>query len=149
MRAAIEEHGLGRRLILVLALVAAVAALLVYAARDDRASALQGDCGDWVNETSDRVGVARQLLSPAERQEQSTGSVQGDAQALYDLAQEQANANPPDIAYYLHGDLIEAMATGSQALNGGGGSSGEAQIAFAKSIVYNADLRINAVADSC
>jgi hypothetical protein len=87
------------------------------------------------------------LLYPQARQEESTGSLQGDAQALYDLAQEQANSNPPDEAFNLNGDLIEAFSAGSNALAGGGPA--EAQIAFAKAIVYNADLRIAYLLDGC
>lgn len=148
MRTILGHTSVTRRVGVVLVLLAVIAGGLGYTTRG-QADAKQGDCGDWVSATSERVGIARDLLAPAERQEQSTGSVQGDAQALYDLAQEQANSEPPDIAYYLHGDLVEAMATGSQALSGGAGGSAEAQIGFAKSIVYNADLRVNAVADSC
>lgn len=106
-------------------------------------------CDDWGNDTYDRVGIARQLLYPRERQEQTSGSAQGDAQALYDLAQEQANSNPPDEAFNLSGDLVEAFSAGSTALVGGQGSSPDAQIAFAKSIVYNADLRLAYYLDGC
>jgi len=149
MRAFSNITTVTRRVLVVFVLLMVLAGGLAYLTRNQAEAKQGGDCGDWVSATSERVGIARDLLAPAERQEQSTGSVQGDAQALYDLAQEQANSNPPDIAYYLHGDLIEAMATGSQALNGGSGGSAEAQIGFAKSIIYNADLRVNAVADSC
>ena len=107
------------------------------------------DCDDWGNDTVERVSTARQLLYPAERQEQSTGSVQGDAQALYELAQEQANSEPPEEAFNLNGDLIEAFSAGSTALSGGGGASPDAQIAFAKGIVYNADLRLAYLLDAC
>ena len=140
--------GVARRVALVALMIAVVAGGLAYVARH-QASAKQGDCGDWVDDTAGRIEVARQLVMPAERQEQSTGTAQGDAQALYDLAQEQANSNPPDVAYNLHGDLIEAMAAASEALSGGGLASAESQIVFAKAIIYNADLRVNAVADAC
>lgn len=106
-------------------------------------------CDEWGNQTSERVEIARQLLYPPERQEQTSGSAQGDAQALYDLAQEQANSNPPDDAFNLSGDLTEAFSAGSTALIGGQGGSPEAQIAFAKSVVYNADLRIAYFLDGC
>jgi hypothetical protein len=119
---------------LVLVLVAA------FAYVSPRLSSAAQDCGDWANETSDRIEIGRQLLYPSERQEESTGSLQGDAQALYDVAQEQANSNPPDEAFNLNGDLVEAFSAGSNALVGGGAS--EAQIAFAKAIIYNADLRV-------
>jgi len=123
------------------------ASTLVYGTRGS-ASALQS-CDDWGNETADRIGVARQLLYPSERQEQSTGSVEGDAQALYELAQEQANSNAPDEGFNLSGDLVEAFSAGANALAGGGGSNPDAQIAFAKSIVYNADLRVAYLLDGC
>ena len=126
-------------------LIAVVAGLFAYAAPGSSSAAQ--DCDDWGNQTADRVAVARQLLYPADRQEQSTGSLQGDAQALFDLAQEQANSEPPDEALNLHGDLIEAFAAGAEALSGSG--SPDAQIAFAKAIVYNADLRIAYLLDGC
>jgi hypothetical protein len=132
---------------LTLALIAVVAAGFFVYSRPGASSAAQ-DCDDWGNDTADRVATARQLLYPRERQEQSTGSVQGDAQALYDLAQEQAKSEPPDEAFNLNGDLIEAFSAGANALAGGGGSV-EAQIAFAKGIVYNADLRIASLLDGC
>src|SRR5215211_5812938 len=128
-----------------LALVASTAILGYNARAVPRAQ----DCDDWGNDTAERIETARQLLYPAERQEQSTGSVQGDAQALYDLAQEQANSDPPDEAFNLNGDLIEAFSAGSAALSGGGAASPDAQIAFAKSIVYNADLRVGYLLDGC
>jgi len=124
-----------------------VASSLVYATRGS-ASALQ-DCDDWGNQTADRIAIARQLLYPSERQEQSTGSVQGDAQALYDLAQEQANSNAPEEGFNLSGDLVEAFSAGANALAGTTGASPDAQIAFAKSIVYNADLRVAYLLDGC
>lgn len=105
------------------------------------------NCEDWGLDTSDRVGFARQLLYPVERQEESTGSVQGDAQALFDLAQEQANSDPPEDAFNLNGDLVEAFSAGANAL--AGSQAGDAQIALAKAIVYNADLRIAYLLDSC
>lgn len=138
-----------KRWLLVAALVAVAAtAFFGYDAARARPHAAQ-DCDDWGNETADRLGIARQLLYPRERQEESTGSVEGDAQALYELAQEQADSDPPDEAFNLNGDLIEAFSAGSTALSGGGGSSPEAQIAFAKAIVYNADLRVAYLLDGC
>jgi hypothetical protein len=147
MRSA-ASGGIARRMVVVALLLVVAAGSLGYVVRS-QASAKQGDCGAWADDTAGRIEVARQLVMPAERQEQSTGSVQGDAQALYDLAQEQANSDPPDVAYNLHGDLIEAMAAASEALSGGGVASAESQIVFAKGVVYNADLRLNAVADAC
>ena len=136
------------------ALVIAVAVLLLAGAAtvfgyQARAVPSAQDCEGWGNDTAERIQTARQLLYPVERQEQSTGSVQGDAQALYELAQEQANSEPPDEAFNLNGDLIEAFSAGSTALNGGGGASPDAQIAFAKAIVYNADLRVGYLLDGC
>lgn len=106
-------------------------------------------CEDWGNDALERVGIARELLYPQERQGQTSGSAQGDAQALYDLAQEEANSNPPEEAFNLSGDLVEAFSAGSNALLGGQGGSPEAQIAFAKAVVYNADLRIAYLLDGC
>src|SRR5215217_844261 len=118
--------------------LAAVLAILAGAglfAYDARAVPAAADCDDWGNDTADRIATARQQRSPSKRQEQTTGSLQGDAQALYQLAQEQANSDPPDEAFNLNGDLVEAFSAGSTALNGGGGGSPDAQIAFAKAIV--------------
>jgi hypothetical protein len=123
-----------------------VIAGLVYTSSPRGSSAAQ-NCEDWGNDTLDRVAIARQLLYPQERQEESTGSAQGDSQALFDLANEQASSNAPEDAFNLSGDLAEAFFAGSTALQGGGAA--EAQIAFAKSIVYNADLRLAYFLDGC
>ena len=104
-------------------------------------------CEDWGLDTADRVSIARQLLYPAERQEESTGSVQGDAQALFELAQEQANSRAPEEAFNLNGDLVEAFSAGANAL--AGSQAADSQIALAKGIVYNADLRIAYLLDGC
>ncbi len=135
--------------ILLAGLVAVVAAsvTLGYEARA-RPSAAQ-NCEDWGNQALDRVGIARQLLVPPERGGQSSGSAQGDAQAFFDLGQELANSNPPEEALNLNGDLVEALSAASTALSGGGGASPEAQIAFAKAIIYNADLRLAYLLDGC
>jgi hypothetical protein len=127
-----------------LVVVLAVAAFVYISPRSSSAAQ---NCEDWGNDTLDRVAIARQLVYPQERQEESTGSAQGDSQALYDLASEQANSNPPDEAFNLNGDLVEAFSAGSNALQGSGSS--EAQIAFAKSIIYNADLRLAYFLDGC
>jgi hypothetical protein len=132
------------------ALVAAIAVILagaVYAYAVPRQSDAAQNCEDWGNETLDRIAVGRQLLYPYERQTQSTGSVQGDAQALLNVAQEQANSNPPQGAENLNGDLIEAFSAGGNALYGG--ASADAQIALAKGIIYNADLRVAYLLDGC
>jgi hypothetical protein len=130
-----------------LAVLIVVAAAALFAQNSPVQSSAAQSCDDWGNDTFDRVGIARQLLYPQERQEESTGSIQGDAQALFDLAQEQANSSPPDEAFNLNGDLVEAFSAGANAL--AGDPSGEAQIAFAKAIVYNADLRIAYLLEGC
>lgn len=130
-----------------LAVLIVVAAAALFAQNSPVSSSAAQSCDDWGNDTFDRVGIARQLLYPRERQEQSTGSVQGDAQALFDLAQEQANSSPPEEGFNLNGDLVEAFSAGANAL--AGDPAGEAQVAFAKAIVYNADLRIAYLLDGC
>jgi hypothetical protein len=130
-----------------LAVVIVVGAAGLFAVNSSASSLVAQNCEDWGNETADRVAIARQLLYPRERQEQSTGSIQGDAQALFQLAQEQANSEAPEEGFNLSGDLVEAFSAGANAL--AGDPSGEAQIAFAKGIVYNADLRIGYLLDGC
>jgi hypothetical protein len=78
-----------------LAVVIVVGVAGLFAVNSSASSSAAQSCEDWGNETADRVAVARQLLYPRERQEQSTGSIQGDAQALFQLAQEQANSLAP------------------------------------------------------
>ena len=132
------------------ALLAAVAVVLagaLFAYAVPRESSAAQNCQDWGNQTLDRIEVGRQLLYPAQRQTQSTGSAQGDAQALADTAQQQANSNPPDGAYDLNGDLVEAFSAGANALYGG--PSADAQIALAKGVIYNASLRVNYLLDGC
>lgn len=131
-------------LITALLIVMATAGVVYLYPRESEAAQ---NCQDWSNQTADRVETARLLLYPAERNGQSTGSTQGDAQALYDLANEQASSNPPDEAVNLNGDLVEAFSAGSSSL--AGGQSADAQIALAKGIIYNADLRIAYLQDSC
>ena len=132
------------------ALLSAIALILVGVfvmyATPQESSAAQ-NCKDWGNQTLDRIEVGRQLLYPRERQTQSTGSLQGDAQALNGAAQDQANSNPPSQAVKLNGDVVEAFSAESAALNGG--PSADAQIALAKGIIYNADLRVNYLLDKC
>jgi hypothetical protein len=123
------------------------AAAMLFAINGAAPSSAAQNCEDWGLDTSDRVGIARQLLYPFERQEESSGSIEGDARALYDLAQEQANSQPPEEAFNLNGDLVEAFSAGANAL--AGSQSGDAQIAFAKAIVYNADLRLAYLLDGC
>ena len=134
--------------LLTLVLTAGLAGV-VLSQRDTTARPAAQDCGDWVSDTADRVAIARQLLYPPDRQEETTGSLDGDAQALGDLADEQAQTEPPEEAFNLNGDLVEAFAAGSEALLGGGAAAPEAQIAFAKAIVYNADLRLGILNEGC
>jgi len=132
---------------ILLAAVAVVLAGTLFAYAVPRNSSAAQNCEDWGNQTLDRIEVGRQLLYPYERQTQTTGSAQGDAQALLNVAQEQANSSPPDGADNLNGDLVEAFSAGSNALYGG--PSAEAQIALAKGVIYNADLRVNYLLDGC
>lgn len=132
------------------ALVAAIAVIVAGAFVSfaiPRGSSAAQNCEDWGNQTLDRISVGRQLLYPAERQGDTTGSVQGDAQALFNIAQEQANSNAPEEAFNLNGDLVEAFSAGSSALSGG--PAVEAQIALAKGVIYNADLRVAYLLDGC
>jgi hypothetical protein len=119
----------------------------VFAYTFPRTSSAAQNCEDWGNDTLDRTAIARQLVYPQERQEESTGSLEGDAQALYDVAVDQANSNPPDEAFNLNGDLVEAFSAASNSL--AGGQSSDAQMAFAKAIIYNADLRLAYFMDGC
>lgn len=132
------------------ALVAAIAVVLAgtfVSFSLPRGSSAAQNCEDWGNQTLDRIEVGRQLLYPFERQTQTTGSAQGDAQALLNVAQEQANSNAPDEAFNLNGDLVEAFSAGGNALTGG--PSADAQIALAKGVIYNADLRVAYLLDGC
>lgn len=139
-----------RKWLVALALVVAAASGLGVVVRQARALPNTAQsCGDWGNATSDRVAQARELMYPKERQQKSTGSIQGDAQALYKLAQDQAGTSPPKAGQKLNGDLVEALSAGAAALGGGVGAAPDAQIAFAKAIVYNADLRIAYLLDHC
>lgn len=135
-----------KRLVLVAA-IAVVLAGALYSYAMPRGSSAAQNCQDWGNQTLDRIEVGRQLLYPVERQPQTTGSVQGDAQALLKVAQEQANSTAPSEATKLNGDLVEAFSAGGNALYGG--PSADAQIALAKGIIYNADLRVNYLLDGC
>jgi len=138
-----------RWLVIIAAVIAIGSAATVTYNAQARPNAAAQDCDDWGNDTADRVEIARLLLYPPERDGESTGSLSGDAQALYDVAQEQANSDPPDEGVKLNGDLVEAMSAASAALGGGGGASPDVQIAFAKAIIYNADLRLAYLLDGC
>ena len=110
----------------------------------------QGDCQGYLADTADRLSVARTILYPVERSGGTGQSPQQDAQVLFQLGQEQINAGGPAEANEFNGDLAEALAAGAEALGGGGGGAApETQIAFAKSIIYNADVRLDLVAQYC
>jgi len=135
-----------RLALLALVVVIAMAGLVGHSAR---AVPLASSCSDWGNQTTKRVDQARLLIEPKELGGQSTGSVQGDAQALLQLAQDQAKTSPPKPGQKLNGDLVEAFSAAANALSGTGNASPDAQIALAKAIVYNADLRLAYLLDHC
>ncbi len=140
------------RKLLVLATFAVVASgFAVFAAVGlPRAGDAQGDCRGYLSDTADRLSVARTILYPVERSGGTDQSPQQDAQVLFGLGQEQLNAGGPAEADEFNGDLAEALAAGAEALGGGGGGAApETQIAFAKSIIYNADVRLDLVAQFC
>lgn len=115
-----------------------------------RAGDAQGDCRGYLADTADRLSAARTILYPVERSGGTGQSPQQDAQILFQLGQEQLNAGGPAEANEFNGDLAEALAAGAEALGGGGGGAApETQIAFAKSIIYNADVRLDLVAEFC
>ena len=136
-----------RKWALVLAAVAVVAAVAGYVGNGARAGSRAQDCEDWVNETFERVNVARSILYPPERADAVEGSDLERAQALFDLADEQLNAEPPDDAFQLDGDLLEALQAGAAGFEAGGAEGGTL-IYFAKSIFYNADARLVALINS-
>jgi len=133
-----------RLALLALVVIVALAGVMGHSAR---AVPLASSCSDWGNQTTKRVDQARLLLEPAELGGKSTGSAQGDAQALRQLAQDQAKTNPPKSGQKLNGDLLEGFSAGANALAGTGAA--DAQIALAKAIVYNADLRLAYLLDHC
>jgi hypothetical protein len=94
-----------------------------------------------VTDTFERVEVARTILYPPERPDAVEGSDLERAQALFDLADEQLNVEPPDEAFQLDGDLLEALQAGGAGFEAGG-TEGSTLIYFAKSIIYNADARL-------
>ncbi len=115
-----------------------------------RAGDAQGDCRGYLADTAERLSVARTILYPVERSGGTGQSAQQDAQVLFQLGQEQLNAGGPVEANEFNGDIAEALAAGAEALGGGGGGAApETQIAFAKSIIYNADVRLDLVAEFC
>ncbi len=135
-------------LIAPLALVATIACYNVVDT-DARANAPLAACDDWVNGVSDRLTDARQLIEPPERSGYTSNNPQADAQTLYQLAQEISNSDPPEGGERLQGDLIEALSAAVAGLSGGGGAAPETQLAFAKAIIYNADVRLAVLSDTC
>lgn len=129
----------------VVALVVVVSAGSAYFAANVTADARSQDCGDWIDETDERVQAARSLLYPSDRPGAFQGSVQQAAEEMFLLYEEQLNSAPPDGAGQLNDDLVEAMSVGAEGLAGSGGAAPETQIVFAKAIVYNADARLLAV----
>ena len=132
-------------LVALTAIVAAVAAGTGYYAATARADARLQDCGDWVDETNQRVQVARTLLYPSDRSEAFEGSPLQAAEELVALFDEQANSSPPEGAGQLNDDLLEAMSDGAIGLEGQGAAAPETLIVFAKAIIYTADARLLAV----
>ena len=141
--------------------------------RDVVSAPARQSCRDWVAETNDRLLDARSLLYPADRPGAFNGSLTEAGQIMTQLADEQADADPPDQGEVLHDDLLEAMTAAESALYGAGANDAvrisaakigltpaaetmlieeadpRSQILFAKSIIYNADARLLAVNDSC
>lgn len=110
----------------------------------------QGDCRGYLADTAERLSAARTILYPVERSGGTGQSPQQDAQVLFQLGQEQLNAGGPQEADEFNGDIAEALAAGAEALGGGGGGAApETQITFAKAIIYNADARLDLVAQYC
>lgn len=135
-----------KRLALVaLLIVIAAAGFIAHGARAVPLAA--SSCTNWGNQTSQRVNQARQLIEPAELGGKSTGSAQGDAQALVQLANNQAGTSPPSSGQKLNSDLVEGFSAGANALAGTGDPN--AQMALAKAIVYNADVRLAYLLDHC
>lgn len=104
-------------------------------------------CDDWVEETNNRLLDARSLLYPADRPGAFQGSIDQAANEMAAIADEQLSADPPDQGEVLADDLQEALDAATAGLSGD--PNAEAQILFAKAIVYNADARLLAVNESC
>lgn len=107
------------------------------------------DCENWARDTNDRVNAARTLLYPLGRIDAYQGSAQQAASEMELILQEQENADVPDNAGNIHDDLIEAMTAGVEGLLGAGNIAPEVQITFAKSIIYNADVRLVSYIETC
>ncbi len=105
------------------------------------------NCGDWVNETNQRLLDARSLLYPADRPGAFQGSIDQAAQEMAAITDEQFDADPPDAGEVLADDIQEALAAATAGLSGD--PNAPAQILFAKAIIYNADARLLAVNETC
>jgi hypothetical protein len=129
--------------------VAAVLAASVggYLGFDARAGAVQ-NCEDWANQTFDLVSEARTYLYEPERPDAFQGSDQERAQALFGIADELLNTEPPDDAGQIDGDLQEALQSAAAGYEAGG-SDGATLVYFGKSIVYNADARLVTYLNGC
>lgn len=140
-----------KKLALLAALTALVATFAVYnvVTTNARANAPLADCDDWVNGISDRVSEARQMIKPPDRSGYRSPGAQQDAQTLYQIAQEISDSDPPEGGERLQGDLIEALSAAVAGFSGGGGAAPETQLTFAKAIIYNADIRLAILSDTC
>jgi len=119
-----------------------------YFGFDARAGAAQ-DCEEWATETNERVNDARTLLYPLGRLDAFEGSADQAAGELELILQEQEASGVPENAGVIHDDLIEAMTAGVEGLLGAGNVDPAVQIAFAKSIIYNADVRLVTFVNTC
>jgi hypothetical protein len=133
---------------IVAAIVVVTAAIGGYLGGVARADVRLQDCGDWVDQTNDRVQYARTLLYPPDRPDAFEGTLAEAAEELYILYEEQLESEAPDGAQQLSDDLSEAMVVGAEGL-AAGDAAAETQIVFAKSIIYNADARLLAVVETC
>ena len=134
--------------LLALAVVLA-AAVGGYVGFGERVDARAQDCEDYAVETNDRVNDARTLLYPLDRPDSFEGSADQAAQEMDAILAEQETASPPEGGGNIHDDLIEAMSAAVEGLSGTGNVAPEVQIAFAKSIIYNADVRLLSLIETC
>ena len=133
--------------LLALAVILA-ASVAGYFGTGARVDARAQDYEDYVNETRDRVNDARTLLYPGDRPDAFQGGPEEAADALLAIYDEQNVAEFPDGAEQIHYDLVEAMASGGEALATRGPDAG-LQDVFAKSIIYNADAPLLALVETC
>ena len=131
----------------VVAIVAAVGGYL-GAGSSARAGVAAQDCEDWVDQTYERVQSARTLLYPSDRQDAFQGTAEQAAEELFVIGEEQIASDPPEGGQQINDDLIEAMTEGAAGL-AAGGEIGAAQYYFAKSIIYNADVRLLSLVETC